>query len=222
MDLKHKLNVKTQYGLQNNQSHPQGVAVNSNNHIFITDETSSYKEYSKTFEFIAHHEVRTPDDEETELRGVAIDGHDNVLIGDMWHEYIIKQDVNGKNIGRIKTNIKPLYIAVHDESIIVCDSYKKTVQVIDSDGNVMQTLSPPSGDWDPCQVCCYGDYLFIADHADDRICVFEFTQSQYQYVGHVHTPTMRGGVCGVAMINNNKMVCIMGYPRSKLVLLHKV
>ncbi len=203
----------------NEKSYPSHVAVNSQGIIYMTDGTSSYKIFSRTCQFIRHITVLV-DNKQTMLDGLAIDDSNVVFVGDWNSKFILKYNENNKEIGRIRVDIEPVYLAVTQQgSIIVCDG--NTVQVRNvTSGNVIQTLSSPDG-WEPWQVTSYGDFVFIADYGNGGIVVFRLnTNSQhYQFVRRIQTSTRRHGVLGVG-VKDGRIVATTDY--HKLVILHKV
>ncbi len=208
----------------NEESNPSCVAVNSQGIIYMTDRTSSYKIFSRTCQLIRHITVLV-DNKQTKLYGLAIDDNNVVFVGDRNSNFILKYNENNKEIGRIRVDIWPVYLAVTQQgSIIVCGDYNVQVRNVTS-GNVIQTLSSPDGWW-PWQVTSYGDFVFIADGrrlGNGGIVVFRLnTNSQhYQFVRRIQTSTIRDGVCGVD-VKDGRIVATTAYPYNKLVILHKV
>ena len=135
--------------------------TNNTNHVCVYDTEGNLKQQFTT---------KSPDNilsdaQNTTHRGLAIDNHYNLLVGEIRQKYISKHQLNGKHINSFKVSIQPWYIAVSPRDKIIVSCRFEGVHILDQNGVHLYSLKPPNDrSWDPFGMCYTADdTVYIAN-----------------------------------------------------------
>ncbi len=147
---------------------PRRIAVSHDGSTyFVTNLTNSVKVYCDDFKFkvqwislCPHASTSRP-----RLLGLATDATDGVYVGDIESMVINKHHHDGSFMTSIKVGIKPEYLAVTSQDIIIAAQYDKPPQIVSSAGQVLHTLKHPTDEflWQCYSVYSYKDTFFVTN-----------------------------------------------------------
>ena len=166
-------------------SHPWNVIVSSEGVYYITDATQFVRSYNQSSiyrkKWVAiSPENKASDSEDTGIIGLAMDHTNNMLlVGEVVHKYISRHHLDGTHVDSFKVNIRPHFLSVTSQgAIIVNNPFTKVTKIIDTAGQVLHTLKPPSHvvDWLPTGVCCHERMLFICNFATPQDGIYCFSE----------------------------------------------
>ena len=152
--------------------YPWNVAVGPDGRMFVTNLTKHVSVYDVEGNLKQEFPSKSPDNvlsdvQNTQLRGLAIDNHNNLLVGESKQKYISKHRLDGTQLMSFKVTIPPYYIAVSPRNKIIVSKADeiRAVQILDENGTHLHTLKPQSS-WNPLGICCTSDdEVYIADYA---------------------------------------------------------
>ena len=146
------------------------------------------------------------DAQNTQLWSLAIDNHNNLLVGEYYRRYVSKHRQDGAHLISFKITIQPWYIAVSpQDKIIVSSCDNKAVHVVDEKGVQLHTLKPPQGlsSWSPFGICCTSDdEVYIADYLGS---IHSYSTETGDYIGCL-TKDVTNPTGLILMGDENKLV----------------
>ena len=175
------------------ESFPWKVICSSTGIYYMTDKTHFVTTFNSKGDFQDSWAAVSPENEPSsseysELRGLAIDAKDHVLVGEVDYGYISKHELSGRHIASFKVDISPYFLAATSEcEAIIVSNAENQVQIVNNSGHVIHTLHPPPvvQNWCPSGVCCNdADIIFICnfDRSDHGICCFS---ASGEYLGSI-------------------------------------
>ena len=113
--------------------------------------------------------------ENTDLRGLAINGKDQLLVGEVNRKYISTHDLNGTHVTSFKVSIAPYFITTtSQDNIIVSPSTTASIHILDCTGTLQQTIDVPG--WCPTGVCCsMNGEICVSTDKPLGVCCFSST-----------------------------------------------
>ena len=148
------------------------------------------------------------DAENTDLRGLAINHKDQVLVGEITTKYISIHELNGTHVTSFQVSVAPYFIATtSQDKIIVSPSAAKSVQILDYTGTLQHTINAPEGmsHWLPTGVCCGKNDNICTSNAGSPKGVYCFTSTGV-YVGPI-TKDVKWPY-GVVLLKNDQKVAV--------------
>ena len=133
-------------------SHPWCIQVGPNNLFFVTDYSSPYVKifdlqgkYQRQFFTVSPGNVSYNDS--SVLCGLAFNSKDEVLAGNVTHNFISRHALDGAHLSSINVAMRPQFLAVTSKDHIIVSSFTSSgeVQIIDETGNVLSKLQKPAG-----------------------------------------------------------------------------
>ena len=176
--------------------YPDRVAVTSDNHVVITDQSADIKifhvngSFVKSFSTLAPGEKPVPKVEAFAM-GIAVSNQNEIIVGDYDRQCIIIHTHSGAFIKKLLTPIIPWYLATNSHLIIISDWEARKVIGMTRDGKVMFTL-------DRFVVNGEGgvpDGITCDSNDDVYIAVRELNESAgnaYVNTGHIHQYNSNG------------------------------
>ena len=129
---------------------------------------------------------RPSDTENTQLRGLAVDANDQLLVGETKTKYISKHRYDGSHVGSFKVDIIPMSLAVTSQGTIIIIEWwrSKSVHIVDNVGHLLHVIKPPAEiqSWSPRGIACYGDIICICNYYSRRICCFSLLGGYLGYI----------------------------------------
>ena len=152
------------------------------------------------------------DEESTDLRGLAINHKDQLLVGEVQQKYISIHDLKGNHITSFIVSIAPYFIATtcHD-NIIVSSSGRAGVQILDSTGKLQHTINAPEGvsHWVPKGVFCSMNDEICVGNRGTRPGVYCFSSTGV-YLGCI-IKINATYMWGVALFENDRKIAITDF-----------
>ena len=201
--------------------YPENVAVTSNDHVVITDESTDIKifhvngSFVKSFSTLAPGEKAVPRVKSFAL-GITVSNQNEIIVGDYDRQCITIHTQSGVYIKKLPTPIIPWYLATNSHLIIISDWKARKVIGMTRDGRVMFTLdrfvvNGEGGEPDGI-TCDSNDDVYIVVRKVD-----ESTGNAYFNTGHIHQYDSNGVFtrciirdlyfpCGLAMSNGKLYV----------------
>ncbi|XP_072023810.1 uncharacterized protein [Amphiura filiformis] len=207
----YKISMDTTQGLEPGEtSRPFQVTFSSFcSTYFVTDGSKHVKCYDSIGTSKGHWVSSCPQASSRSpsyLRGLAMDQEGHLLVGDCNSMHINKHRQDGTYLSSIKVDIKPRYIAITSQVMIVVADYDKPPQIVSNTGQMMCTLKHPVDEykWDPRGVFCYEDTILIANRTTDNILCYSVSGN---YVGVIPLPGLSGPY-GVALTADGMKVLV--------------
>jgi len=197
---------------------PMGIAVNSKNHLIIAEYIGRIHVYDANLQHIMsihpNNECKF-----SEIKGIAVDAWDNILIIDGGNHRILVFNSNGACIASIGKKGSgngefevPWAIAVSkkDNKVFVSDSKNSCVQVFGPDGSFLLKIgSEGKEDGQLCQprglaVSNCGQFLYVCDTGNHRIQRFNVNNGTFhkRYDKAGVTEASPNGIC----ITTNRII----------------
>ena len=166
--------------------YPWNVAVGPDGRMFVTNQTKHVSVYDVDGNLKQEFSAKSPDNvssdaQKTELWGLAIDNHNNLLVGECKQKYISKHRLDGTHVMSFKVTIHPWCIAVSPRNKIIISNADedRAVQILDENGTHLHTLKPQSS-WHPLGICCTSDdEVYIADYYSRSIHSYSTETGEY-------------------------------------------
>ncbi|HUN79753.1 MAG TPA: hypothetical protein VMU32_12575 [Solirubrobacteraceae bacterium] len=144
---------------------PEGVAVDGNGHIYVSDATNGVVDvFDSTGNFIQQLTGTSPSDPFLEPRGITIDGSKDLWVADAPAGLFDRFDASGDFLGQAtgeghwnSSQIASLAFSEADDHLYAADSQQDDLWVLNADGTYNSDIKGPWGSG-----CCY-----IAVAADD-------------------------------------------------------
>ena len=170
--------------------YPARVAVTSDNHVVITDQSADIKifhvngSFVKSFSTLAPGENPVPKVKAFAV-GIAVSNQNEIIVGDRNRQCITIHTHSSVFIKKLLTPIIPIYLATNSHLIIISDWMARKVIGMTRDGRVVFTLDRfvvngeggrPSG-----ITCASNDDVYIAVKQVD-----ESTGNAIYNTGHIH------------------------------------
>ena len=179
-----KQNLSTKEGLQPGQkSYPWNVVVScQDGRVFITQGVSHVNVYDRDYNYKYQFTTKStakvqPGKEGADLRGLALDNHGCLLVGNCSkrgsNQYISKHSLDGAHVISYRVPVEPWYIAVTSNNHIIVVSHRNDtngVQVLDDNAKVLRIINRPPevSTWYPYGLCCTTeDEIYIANNRSD-------------------------------------------------------
>ena len=166
--------------------YPWNVAVGPDGRMFVTNRTKRVSVYDAEGNLKQQFPAKSPDNvssdaQNTELWGLAIDNHNNLLFGERKQKYISKHRLDGIHVMSFNVTIPPYYIAVSPRNKIIISKAdgNRAIQILDENGTHLHTLKPQSS-WNPFSICCTSDdEVYIADYCSGSIHSYSTETGDY-------------------------------------------
>ena len=230
-DLVHKCSLDTTQGLEpGTLPHPREVAFGSDStcyvavltrHILMYDDDGVYKGKWPA----VSPQDKSSDTEDTELRSLTIDSMGQVLVGEVKQKYISKHKPDGRHVASFKVDIVPFSLAVTSQNEIIISDWKlkRTVHIVDSAGQLLHIVKPPSHVqiWRPAGVACYENTICICNWGAKRIHCFS---ASGEYLGDIPISIPSSRPKQLAFTSNGKQLMVINEVGSMrvLVVVYKV
>ena len=199
-DHKMSLDINQDSKASGKKSHPCDVIASSNgNSYYVTDFTRFVHCYDVNGLYKGKWVTISPqgkalDSENTELRSLAIDANDQVLVGEFNTKCISKHRSDGSHVASFKVDIRPCSLAVTSQgSIILSDWWDNLVHIVDNVGHLLHVIQPPAEmqNWQPWGITCHSDTVCICNVHNKKVCCFSLSG---EYLGFIpiqipHSPT---------------------------------
>ncbi|XP_072014190.1 uncharacterized protein [Amphiura filiformis] len=176
-------------------SNPWCIQVGPDNFFYVTDYQSPYVKifdfqgtYKRYFHTVSPDNVAYNTHGSSTVKGLAFNSKQQVLAGNVTHNFISCHSLDGVHQKSMKLTIRPCFIAVTSRGSILVSSYSSggEVQIIDEAGKILSKLQIPIGvsSWYPAGlvISTYfnaddeNDEVFVADRANGR-AVYRYSAS---------------------------------------------
>ena len=170
--------------------YPTRVAVTSDNHVVITDQSADIKIFHVNGSFIKSFSTLAPGEKPVPWVkgsgfGIAVSNQNEIIVGDWDRQCITIHTHSGAFIKKLLTPIIPWYLATNSHLIIISDWEARKVIGMTRDGRVVFTLDRfvVNGEGGvPVGITCdSNDDVYIAVRE-----VQESTGNTYINTGHIH------------------------------------
>ena len=153
------------FSLDKRSSHASNVVALNNSKLFVTrNNNACVTVYNSEGQYLSEFPAVSPDgvkssDEETALRGMAVNRQNQLLVGEINHKYISIHDCEGNHDSSINAPLDPSFISTTRQNNIVVSSGTvlsgNSVYVIDMTGNQLFEINAPEGvtSWQTYGVC---------------------------------------------------------------------
>ena len=176
------------FSLDKRSSDARNVVALNDSKLFVTtrDNNACVTVYNSEGQYLSEFPAVSPDgvkssDEETVLRGLAVNRQNQLLVGEIIHKYISIHDCEGNHVSSINAPVKPSFLSTTRQNNIVVSSrtfFPGSVYVLGTTGNQLVEIKAPQGvkNWTPYGVCVsHNDEICIANYVDNCIHCFSVT-----------------------------------------------
>ena len=175
-------------------SNPFCIQVGPDNLFYVTDSSPYVKifdlqgTYKRSFHTVSPDNVAYYTRGSSKVCGLAINSKNQVLAGNITHNFISCHSLDGTHLRSINVSIHPQFLAVTSKGSIVVTPFINGTEahIIDESGNLLTKLEKPSEvlSWKPCGVAvsrCFkdkdeGDEMFVVDF-DNGYAIYRYSSS---------------------------------------------